>query len=88
MDYYFRHHDQERRNYGDPVPVLEDNIPEGDPAIIPVRGDPEFFQAIPHRLVMRGVGPPGITSRDRGWTPYSSIRDLSELTINPTQPPD
>ena len=27
-------------------------------------------------------------SRARGWTPYSSIRDLSELTINPTQPPD
>jgi cysteinyl-tRNA synthetase len=27
-------------------------------------------------------------SRARGWVPFSSIRDLSELTINPTQPPD
>jgi len=27
-------------------------------------------------------------ARMRGWVPYASIRDLSVLTINPTQPPD
>ena len=27
-------------------------------------------------------------ARARGWVPYASIRDLSVLTINPTQPPD
>jgi cysteinyl-tRNA synthetase len=27
-------------------------------------------------------------ARDRGWVPYSSIRDLSVLTVNQTQPPD
>jgi len=27
-------------------------------------------------------------ARMRGWVPYSSIRDLSVLTINMTQPPD
>ena len=27
-------------------------------------------------------------ARDHGWVPYCSIRDLSELVINETQPPD
>ncbi|MFQ5493790.1 MAG: hypothetical protein ACE5EX_00250 [Phycisphaerae bacterium] len=27
-------------------------------------------------------------ARMHGWVPYASIRDLSVLTINPTQPPD